>query len=141
MTASGVVGALHNIHQSLRSQAILLDIHPEPQPAAVEIWSRTKRVSLPPIIDPSNLIANIQRARGLLDTVVHDGYFALEAAASVDFVSHFKSVEAWFAFRIQRGKSVNVNEDVVAEARRMLEREHGVLRIRERISLRRLRRI
>jgi hypothetical protein len=141
MTAGGVVGALRNLHQSLRTGAILLDIHPEPQPASVEIWSRTKRISLPPLIDPSGLIANIHRARGLLDTVVREGYFVPEEAVTVDFVSHFKNVDAWFAFRVQRGKSVNVNADVIAEARRLQEREHGVLRIREQISLRRLRRV
>lgn len=140
MTPKGVVGALHNLHRSLQEHGVLLDVHPEPQPPSVEIRFATRRVPLPPFVDPSGLIANIQRARGLLDSVVRDGYFVPEEELSFDFVSYFKNVDAWFAFRRQHGKSVHVDESVIAEARRLLEREHGELRIRERINARRLRR-
>lgn len=137
----GVVGALRSIHHALRPDGILLDLHPEPQAATVTICSGSHSVATDPLSNATDRIGKICAARAVLARVVDEGYFALEAQDVFKFESHFPSIDDWYAFRVARGRTAEIDATAVERARQLATDMGGELRICEHIRASRLRRL
>lgn len=134
------MGALQKLHQALREGGLLLDVHPEPQPTLFQIWDGTTCHPLDQLVDTSSCIAKIHDSRDHMATMVEQGYFTLEAATTFNFACHFDSIEAWLAYRTERGSTSLVDAAAVATASQLLP-EGGELRVLDRVSARLYRRL
>ncbi|HWL50111.1 MAG TPA: hypothetical protein VNT92_09560 [Acidimicrobiia bacterium] len=125
-----MVHALRRIHRSLRSEGVLLDLHPQPEPAVVEVWqgSRVDRIGH---LDQEEDIRDILEARARLDQVEVEGWYSNERRNSFDLLAHFPSAQAWLDYRAKEGDSSVVSAELLASANRFLATGGGELVIRE----------
>jgi len=82
---------------------------------------------------------NIHRARDTLAGLVGEGLFARERSTVFEVLYHFRSVDAWLAYRVERGTSTEVDAALRARARRELADTSGELLIREQMRATRYR--
>lgn len=73
--------------------------------------------------------------------MIDAGYFALEAQDVFTFESRFPSIDDWYAFRVARGRTAEIDATAVERARRLAAEMGGELHICEHIRARRLRRL
>jgi hypothetical protein len=116
----------------------MLDIHPEPEDARVEVRDGDRLTFVGPYSRPA-IYQNTHAARAALATLVAQGLFALERSVTFEVVYHFDSVDAWLAYRIDRGTTTEVDPALVASAREMLAETAGELLIREQMRATRYR--
>jgi hypothetical protein len=125
-----VVHALRRIHRSLRSEGALLDLHPQPERAGVEVW-QGGRVDRLGHLDQEEDIQDILEARARLDSVEGDGWYVTERRRFFDLLAHFPSAENWLEYQAREGYSGEVPAELIATANRLLADGGGELVVRE----------
>jgi hypothetical protein len=134
------VHVLQLAHGWLRPRGRLLDIHPEPEGAAVEIQVNREVVPVGPFERPT-IDEKIRVARASLGGLVTAGQYVAERFASFEIVSHHVNVDAWLEYRAQRNATSSVDPALLERARDMQMTLGGdELRVRERIRAGRYRR-
>lgn len=122
--------ALKQIHQSLRPDGVLLDLHPQPDQPSIEIWQNGFIEHLGHI-EYDEDIADILNARACLHQVEKDGWYVTERREFFELVSHFSSVDDWQAHEWWEGYHTRVPEELLAAARRQLGAGGGEFIVRE----------
>jgi hypothetical protein len=135
-----VVHALRRIHRSLRSEGVLLDLHPQPEEAGVEVW-QGGRVDRLGHLDQEEDIQDILDARARLDSVEGDGWYVTERRRTFDLLAHFPSAEDWLEYQAREGYSGEIPTELIAAANRLLETGGGEFVVREPIRASVLRRL
>ena len=121
--------ALRKLHTALRPLGVLLDIHPEPQHAVVEIRTADQTIAVGQV-DQTQDIGEIASARAALRQVLAEGLFILERELTFDFVRHFESVETWLAYRAERKSRGAIADETLARSRALLAQAPGELCVR-----------
>jgi hypothetical protein len=134
------VHALRRIHRSLRPEGVLLDLHPQPEHAGVEVWQEGRVESLGHVSQEED-IRDILAARDRLDLVEGEGWFITERRRVFDLLSHFPSAEDWLEYQELEGYAGVVSEKLLASANRLLATGNGEFVIREPIRASLLKRL
>ena len=120
------------MHRALRPGGVLLDVHPEPELARLEVAGPRGAAVVGPLREPTRP-GRVLTARHALEGLVAAGYFALVRAEVFTFLSHFDSAAAWRAYVAERWSSAEVDD---ADERRLaaaLSSTRGEVLIRERV--------
>jgi hypothetical protein len=134
------VSALNTMHAALRPDGLLLDVHPEPEHATIEIHlgDRVERLGA---IDQTVQIQSVVEGRAALQAAIDAGQWARERAVSFTFIYHCDSVDAWLKHLADRGSDAVIPEDLIARARELLTPGKGELRMLRPMHAARLRRV
>ena len=132
--------ALRKLHTALRPLGVLLDIHPEPQHALVEIWTGDQTIAVGQV-DQTQDSGEITSARAALRQVIADGYFVLERELTFDFMRHYDSVETWLAYRAERKSRGTITDELLARSRALLAQAPGELCVRGGVRAARYRKV
>lgn len=132
--------ALEKIHHSLGPQGVLLDLHPQPEHAGVEVWQggRVERLG---DVGQEEDIRDILEARDRLDLVEGEGWYITERRRFFDLLSHFPSAEDWLEYQERKGYTGVVSEELLASANRLLATGNGEFVVREPIRASLLKRL
>ena len=132
--------ALRRIHFSLRPEGVLLDLHPQPEPAAVEVWhgSRVEHLGHG---DQEDDIREILAARVRLDQVEEAGWYVTQRQEFFDLVAHSPTVSDWQEYEAMEGYSSGLSEELLASAHDLMATEGGEFIVREPIRASLLRRL
>ena len=132
--------ALRRIHRSLRPGGVLLDLHPQPEHAGVEVWQggRVERLGH---VGQEEDIRDILEARDRLDLVEGEGWYITERQRFFDLLSHFPSAEDWLEYQEREGYTGVVSEELLASANRLLATGNGEFVVREPIRASLLKRL
>lgn len=132
--------ALRRIHRSLRPEGVLLDLHPQPEHAGVEVWQggRVERLG---DVGQEEDIRDILEARDRLDLVEGEGWYITERRRFFDLLSHFPSAEDWLQYQEREGYTATVSEELLASANRLLATGNGEFVVREPIRASLLKRL
>ena len=117
----------------------MLDIHPEPEDARVEVRAGHRLTYVGPYQRPA-IYENTHAARAALAGLVEEGWFARERSVEFEVLYHFESVDQWLAYRVERGTCTEVDPALLARARDVLAETPGELLIREQMRATRYRR-
>jgi len=117
----------------------VLDLHPEPEDARVEVRDG-HRLTFVGLYQRPGIYENIHAARGALAGLVGEGWFARERSIEFEVLYHFDSVDQWLAYRVERGTSTKVDAALLVRARGVLAETPGELLIREQMRATRYRR-
>jgi hypothetical protein len=82
----------------------------------------------------------IHAARATLDEMTDAGLFVRERSVSFEVLYHFDSVDAWLAYRAERGSTTEVPQELQARAREILAATSGELLVSEQMRATRYRR-
>ncbi len=132
--------ALRRIYRSLRPEGVLLDLHPQPEHAGVEVWlgGRVERLGH---VEQEEDIRDILEARARLDLVEGDGWYLTERRRFFDLLSHFPSAEEWLEYQAREGYTGVVSDELLASANRLLAAGGGEFVVREPIRASLLKRL
>ncbi|MFN2487228.1 MAG: hypothetical protein ABR609_11595 [Acidimicrobiia bacterium] len=132
--------ALRRIHRSLRPEGVLLDLHPQPEHAGVEVWQggRVERLGH---VGQEEDIRDIVEARARLDLVEGDHWYVTERRKFFDLLSHFPSAEDWLEYQAREGYTAAVSDELLASANRLLATGDGEFVVREPIRASLLKRL
>jgi hypothetical protein len=117
----------------------VLDIHPEPEDASVEVRDG-KRLTYVGPYQRQAIYENIHAARAALAGTIGEGLFARERSVGFEVLYHFDSVDQWLAYRVERGTSTEVDPVLLARARDAVAESSAELLIREQMRATRYRR-
>lgn len=117
----------------------MLDIHPEPEDARVEVLDGGGLTFVGPYSRPA-IYQHIHGARDALAGQVVAGLFARERSVGFEVLYHFATVEDWLVYRVERGTTTEVDPALADRARQMLARTSGELVVREQMRATRYRR-
>lgn len=131
---------LRRLHKALKPGGLLIDIHPQPEDPRVEIVRAEGSVSVG-AIDWTVDSREIRDARKRLARVIREGLFRLERRRWFDLAAYHESVDAWLAYRQERGHTSPIPDEVLRRARRELVPGEGRLAVIERIRASALRRV
>jgi hypothetical protein len=134
------VHALRRIHHSLRPDGVLLDLHPQPEHAGVEVWQEGRVERLGHIVQEED-IRDILEARDRLDLVEGEGWYVTERRRFFDLLSHFQSAADWLEYQAREGYTGVVSEELLASANRLLATGEGEFVVREPIRASLLKRL
>ena len=99
---------LHRVHRWLRPGGRVLDIHPEPEAARVEGQAAGQLMLVGPF-DRPDIYDKIHAARSVLAEMVEAGLYLCERSVTFEVLYHFDTVEAWLAYRAERGSKASWN--------------------------------
>jgi hypothetical protein len=133
------VHVLRSIHRWLRPSGRVLDIHPEPEAASVEVKANESLTRIG-LFDRAAIYDKIRAARAALTDLVEEGLYDRGRSSNFEVVYHFESVEAWLAHRVERGSTTLVPPELQERAREVLAQTSGELLIREHMRATRYRR-
>ena len=107
MELEDVVHVLRKVHKALRPRGVLLDIHPVPAHAWVEVVrdSRRKRLGY---LDSSTVIERVREARRRRAAVLREGLFVPGPRRYFDWHAHYPSIEDWFRRREEYGSTAAI---------------------------------
>jgi len=134
------VHALRRIHRSLRSEGVLLDLHPQPEPAAVEVW-HGGRVEHLGHIDQEEDVREILEARVRLDQVEEGGWYVTQRQEFFDLIAHSPAVSDWQEYQAREGYTGGLSEALLASAHDAMATGGAELIVREPIRASLLRRL
>lgn len=100
MPRESVVDALNIIHRALRPGGIVLDVHPLPAPAPLEL--RSPDGTCTPVgqtVYSKTFNETITLAEDSLAASLNNGLFAEEQHTDFDSVHHFTTLNLWTQFR------------------------------------------
>jgi hypothetical protein len=127
------VHVLKRIHRWLRPRGRVLDIHPEPEPASVDVRTPIGIENVGPFERPA-LDEKIRAARTALSRMVVAGHFVPQRSVIFEVVSYHANVDAWLEYRARRNSTSPVDPALLDRAREMMIRLGGEeLRVHERI--------
>jgi hypothetical protein len=133
------VNALSRIHEYLRPDGVLLDIHPEPENSQIEIW-QDGRIHRLGEVDQRDDHVEIEASRLHLRSFQRRGLFAKEARGVFDLLEHHPSVQSWQDRWAEEGYRLNPGPGMLDRAAVLL-RSGGELVIREPVRATSLRRL
>ena len=126
----GVVHALRQIHRWLRPSGALLDLHPQPKHAGLEVWQNGQVTQLGHTANEED-IADILEARARLHQVEEDGWYTTEDQRVFDMVSHFPTPDDWLEYWEREGYTAVVSPELLDSARDLISRRGGEFIVRE----------
>ncbi len=129
---------LKKVHRWLRSDGLLLDLHPEPEHFKIDVHLADTSVFPLGQLDMTELISNIHAARAVLASLIDAGWFRPERSLLFDFASCFSSVDQWLRHREERRSTSVLAPEMVARARELLSAGGGEVCVTERIQATRL---
>ena len=135
-----MVHALEKIHQLLRPDGKLIDIHPSGAPPPIEVRIGDHVACVGCMKETDDFIEYTQ-ASDALTQVVQRGLFAVEREGTFEFVTYADSVADLREYLAKEWKDAILDEDVAARAEQLLggvERDRGLI-VREQIRIARLR--
>jgi hypothetical protein len=132
------VHALRKVHAWMRTDGLLLDLHPEPEHFNVDVVLPRATLVHVGQLDTTALSANIRAARAALTALLAAGWFRPERSMLFDFVSRFSSVDQWLRHREEQRCTSVVAPEIVLRARDLLTAAGGELRVAERVLATRL---
>lgn len=135
-----MVDALSRIHRLLRPGGVLVDLHPQPTNSAVEVWQESRITQLGHIGSEDD-VRDIMEARHSLDRVERDGWYSTERRRVFDLLFHFPGVDDWLTYMAEKEPEIELPEELVSQARRLLSADEGELVIREPVRASGLRRL
>jgi hypothetical protein len=109
---------------------VLLDLHPQPEHAAIEVWQGGHITRLGRVEQEED-IKEILEARARLSKIEGEGLYVTSRQRFFDLLSHFSSIDEWFEFQAREGYSGVVSDDLVASASRLLAAGGGEFVVRE----------
>lgn len=135
-----MVHALSRIHSYLRTDGVLLDIHPQPENSQIEIWQKDGIHRLGEI-DQQEDHEEIEAGRSDLRSFEERGLFATEERAVFELLEHHPTVESWQERWAGEDYRLVAEPELLDSARALLQSGGGELVIREPIRATRLRRL
>jgi hypothetical protein len=130
MVREGVVGALRTIYQSLRSGGLLLDVHPEPEHARIQVWAGSAIHDLGHL-DDTAIIDDALAGRAVIDMLIREGLFVRDRQVVFEQVVHVSDVDTWLAYRQARAARSRLDPLIIERARELLAADEGEIRIVE----------
>lgn len=134
-----MVHALRHIHQSLTSDGVLLDVHPQPVNSRIEVW-QDGRVHDLGEVDQREDTRDIEDARSQLELLVNEGLFTPETNDFFELLEHHDSVASWQEKWDEEEYGLVADPELLASARELLSTGGGELVIREQVRASRYRR-
>jgi len=134
------VDALSRIHQCLRADGVLLDVHPQPEDSQIEIWQDGLVHHLGEI-DQREDHEEIEAAREHLRSFLRRGLFVEENRGFFELLEHHPSVGSWQDRWAEEGYRLVAEPDLLDSANDLLESGGGELVIREPVRATSLRRL
>ena len=137
-----MVDALHRAHRVLAAGGCVIDIHPTPKPARLEVLTGTQFVGLADRLDDGTESGPMRRhmaADAAVASCVSSGLFTREAATDFTFRTHADSVEELLEYLRAKWKQLHFAAFEMACARDWLTRDkrHTVV-VTERVTASRL---
>jgi hypothetical protein len=117
----------------------LLDIHPRPEHARIEVIVDGRAIDAGPL-DASRFIAKVLPAQAALAELVGEGIFVTERVETFEYLTWFDGVEEWLAYMAAEWVSADVPPALAERVRALLPGGAGPIRTREAIHAARLRR-
>ena len=124
------MNALSRIHRCLKTDGVLLDVHPQPENSEIEIWQngRIRRLGE---IDQSEDHAEIEAARVHLDSFRKGGLFVEEQRGFFELLEHHPTVEHWQDNWADNGYRLLAETSLLESAKHLLRSGGGELIVRE----------
>lgn len=122
--------ALNRIHQCLRKDGVLLDIHPQPENSRIEIWQEGAVHHLGEI-DQSEDNMEIGVARAVLASFVDRSMFRVEDRNHFELLEHHDTVQSWQESWAKQGYRLVAEPELLDSAHDLLTADGGELVIRE----------
>ena len=107
-----MVHALEKVHQLLKPDGILLDIHPTNEPAAITVRLREQHIPAG-WLNESDDYAEYEWADEALQHVIDGGQFKLERTGTFNFIWHADSIKDLRAYLAEEWKEASI-DDVTA---------------------------
>jgi hypothetical protein len=126
------VHALGVVHRSLRSDGVLLDIHPQPENSLMEIWQDGRIERLGEIEQHQDRV-DIEEARSRLRQEVRKELFAVRRRQFFELLGHYAAVDDWLDRWNDEGWNFSVDPGILDSARSLLAVGGGEFVIRETI--------
>lgn len=133
------MNALSRIHETLREDGVLLDVHPAPENSRIEVWEDGQIHRLGEIAQDEDH-KEIVAARSHLQAFERDGLFRTEESAVFELLEHHPTVESWEDRWEYEGYRLVAEPKLLETARALLQRPSTELVIREPVRASRLRR-
>lgn len=118
---------------------MLLDIHPLPDHARVEVGDGEAAVAVGQV-DATAFIGKVVPAQAALAELVAAGYFAVEQVETFAYVTAFDGVAEWLDHIAAKWTSATVPPAVIERVRARLPDGRGPIQVREAAHAARLRR-
>jgi len=134
------VHALSRIHSYLRTDGVLLDIHPQPENSQIEIWQEG-RIHVLGEIDQHEDHEEIEAGRVHVTSFEERGLFSEEERAVFELLEHHPTVESWQERWGEEDYRLVAEPELLDSARALLQSGDGELVIREPVRATRLRRM
>jgi hypothetical protein len=112
MERAGMVHALEKIHELLKPEGILLDIHPTNEPAALAVRLREQIIPAGWVNETDDYV-EYEWADEAVNHVVNNGRFALERRGTFEFVWHADAMIELRAYLADEWKDAII-DDVTA---------------------------
>lgn len=119
---------------------MLLDIHPEPEDARVEVHAGDG-ILIAGRPDQSAYHENVRVARTELGKIIREGVFALEESTVFELLDPFEGLDDWLEYMRDYESNVPLDPALAARTRELLDRTGGRLKVRLRVWGSRLRRL
>jgi len=137
-----MVDALRRAHSLLDSGGIVIDIHPAPEPAHLELAMGSAFVRLADRLDdgtPTGPMGRHMAADAAVAACVAEGIFNREAAAAFTFHTHAATVDELLGYLQSKWKQLHFAEADLARARDLLvQRPGSAIAVTERVTASRL---
>jgi hypothetical protein len=133
------VHALERIHGAIRPGGVLLDIHPLPEHARIEVVAGGLVVDAGRL-DASRFIAKVLPAQAALADQAAAGSFVTEQVEAFDYLTWFDGIEEWLSYMAAEWVSADVPPTLAERVRALLPGGMGPIRTRESVHAARLRR-
>jgi hypothetical protein len=118
---------------------VLLDVHPEPENASVEVWQEGRIIPLGRL-DEEQDSREIRQARASLEETERRGWFVTERQRTFETLIHHPSVDDWLERRARESATGIIPAGMLEAARHLLARGANELVIRQRVRATVLRR-
>lgn len=110
---------------------MLLDIHPEPEHARVQVRIRSARHEVGRL-DDTAYIRDIHTGREVITSLIRERLFVRDREVVFEQVFHASDVDTWLAYREDRSSRSNLDPGVVHRARELLSDTGGEILVVER---------
>jgi hypothetical protein len=109
----------------------LLDIHPEPEHARVQIWCGEEIYDIGHV-DDTAIIRDIHGGRAAVEALIREGLFLREAQMLFENVVHVSDADTWLAYREARSSRSFLDPAIIQRARELLRAADGEIRVSDR---------
>lgn len=131
---------LRQLHKTLRSDGVLLDIHPQPEDPRVVVVHAGRSIPIG-ALDAAEDNAEIRQARKRLASVQRAGLFRTERRSIFTFRKYHATVDTWLEHRRDRCATSIIPAEVLRAAKREMRAEGATLAVVDRVRASVLRRV